>query len=89
MKVVDTYKQNVEVIANDIASYLGRHADAADTLEGITQWWLLRQRIEYSSLQVQEALEYLHDQGAIFSVKAGGQTIYSAAQSNSFDNHAD
>jgi hypothetical protein len=86
--VVDTYKLNVEIIANDIASYLGRHVDAADTLEGITQWWLLRQRIEYSSLQVQEALEYLRDKGAIRSVKAGGQTIYSAAQPDNIDNHA-
>jgi hypothetical protein len=30
----------VEAIASEIIEYLRSHPDAADTAEGITQWWL-------------------------------------------------
>ena len=78
--MVKNSERDMQQIADDITNYLARHANAADTLEGITKWWLLRQRIEDSSVQVQQALEYLCDKGEIKSVQAGGKTIYSAAQ---------
>lgn len=78
--MVKSAERDMQQIADDITNYLARHANAADTLEGITKWWLLRQRIEDTSVQVQQALEYLCDKGEIKSVRAGGKTIYSAAQ---------
>lgn len=86
--MAETYKRDVKQIADDIASYLERHKDAADTLEGITQWWLLRQRIEDTSVQVLEALEYLHEKGIVKSITTRGKTVYSAVRDKPKKNHA-
>ena len=54
-------KDETEVIriASEIKRYLGNHPQGGDTLDGITQWWIQRQRIEESSLLVKQALDYL------------------------------
>jgi hypothetical protein len=33
-------------VAAELLAYLSRHPNAADTLEGIMNWWLPRQRYE-------------------------------------------
>ena len=43
-------------IAKEIMDYLTKNPDAADTLEAVTEWWLLEQKIEYESTKVKEAL---------------------------------
>lgn len=42
-----------------ILSYLAEHPQAADTIEGIAQWWLQDPQLEQSGNQLQEALDYL------------------------------
>jgi hypothetical protein len=37
-----------EKLSEMILSYLRRHPDAGDTLEGITKWWLELERIDTS-----------------------------------------
>ena len=32
-------------VAKDILAYLAEHPQAMDTLEGIAEWWLMRQHI--------------------------------------------
>lgn len=49
----------IRCIAKEIKQYLGDHSNAADTLEGITVWWLFRQGFE--APKVQQALDYLVD----------------------------
>lgn len=50
---------DVDQLAGEILRYLGRHRSAADTAEGITQWWIKRQRLEDSLIWVQDALDRL------------------------------
>lgn len=77
--VAEKYGQDVLKIADEIAAYLNTHQDAADTLEGVIKWWVLRQRIEEASEKVQSAIEYLCDKGIVKEVAmAGGEPIYAA-----------
>jgi hypothetical protein len=49
-------------LAHDVLAYLVAHADAQDTLEGITEWWLVEQEIQYHATAVKEAVGDLVDQ---------------------------
>ena len=64
-------------MANAIKQYLNEHPQAADTLEGIVHWWLLRQRYERAVSLVDDALELLVQQGVLSKIVSNGsQTIY-------------
>jgi hypothetical protein len=52
-------------IAREIMAYLAEHPDAQDTLDGIVQWWLLEQRIQYQKTMVKETLGELVKTGFI------------------------
>lgn len=45
--------------ASQILSYLTRHPGATDTLEGIAEWWILRERIEQGVEETAHALDFL------------------------------
>jgi DNA-binding transcriptional regulator PaaX len=62
-------------ISQDILEYLGTHPDASDTLEGITEWWLLTQRISYEMRKVREAVSKLVKHGWIVEIKGSDGTI--------------
>jgi hypothetical protein len=61
-------------IAKEILDYLFKHPDASDTLEGITEWWLLSQRISYEMKRVKTALLKLVEEGWIIEVKGKNST---------------
>lgn len=68
---------DVARMANAITQYLNKHPQAADTLEGIVHWWLLRQRYERAVTLVGDALELLVQQGILSKIVShGSQTIY-------------
>ena len=48
-----------------VLAYLEAHPSAADTLEGITAWWLEQRRIRYGVEIVSGALERLISGGAV------------------------
>ena len=54
-----------EKISRMIISYLRRNLEAGDTLEGITKWWLEREKIEHSVDEVANVLEDLTEAGII------------------------
>jgi len=56
-------------LAEKILRYLQAHPNASDTLLGIMEWWLLKQRIEIAANDVQKALDQLVVRG--FVLKAG------------------
>ena len=56
-------------VSNSILAYLAKHPDAQDTVEGITDWWLLQRRIEVESSLVQQALLELTQNGLILERK--------------------
>jgi len=65
-------------IADQIVSYLTNHPYAADTLEGITEWWLPSQQMSASSALVQQALDYLVANSFVkIKVNLSGKKVYS------------
>ena len=63
-------------IAGEIMDYLSKNPDAADTLEAVTQWWLLEQKIEYELTKVKEALDELEENGLVKKVRGADSRIY-------------
>lgn len=56
---------DVQQIADEITRYLQEHEGVADTLEGISQWWILRQRLQEERTKVERAMIYLCEQGVV------------------------
>ena len=54
-----------------ILAYLDEHPDAADTVDGIRQWWLLG-GADRSTADVQAALDLLVDRGLVARVEQPG-----------------
>ena len=68
-------------LADEISRYLEAHPGAADSVEGIVRWWLARQRYEFATHKVQEALNYLESRGVVRkSVSSGGRVIYRSSE---------
>ena len=73
--------RDVETVATEIAKYLKQRAHVADTIEGIAQWWLMRQRLWEERQKVEMAVEYLCKQGVIHKrVMKDGSVLYIAAE---------
>lgn len=72
-------RDDIEMLADEISRYLSRHQFAADTVEGICEWWITRQRIEEEQKRVLAALDYLIEHRKITSRHLpDGSLIYSA-----------
>jgi Fe2+ or Zn2+ uptake regulation protein len=68
-----------DIICQLVLGYLREHPHAGDTLEGIREWWMFRQRLNDSAETVQRVLEQLKKTGAIHERKtASGRTLYFA-----------
>ena len=63
-------------ISEEILNYLFKHPDASDTLEGITEWWLLSQRISYEMKRVKAAVFKLVEEGWIIEIKGNKPTVH-------------
>ena len=63
-------------IADEILAYLVKHPEAQDTLEGITEWWLLEQQIKRETAKAKEALEELVAKGLILERRGMDSRIY-------------
>jgi predicted transcriptional regulator len=64
-------------LAREILAYLVDHPEAKDTLEGIVEWWLLRQQIERRVEQARIALAELVECGFIVERKGkDGRSMY-------------
>jgi hypothetical protein len=63
-----------------IEAYLARHAFAADTEDGIVQWWLPEMGVDVPLIEARLALQSLVSQGRIERRSLpGGTVIYRAA----------
>lgn len=60
----DSKRHDVE-IEEAVLSYLGRHPNAADTLDGIANWWLPRQRLVTAQARIEAVLLQLVDEGVL------------------------
>jgi hypothetical protein len=66
-------------IAAAILRYIKAHPDACDTLQGVSEWWLARQRYDDTRRRVRAALQLLLDKGKAEAIPgADGHTVYRA-----------
>ena len=60
-------------------SYLREHPHSGDSVEGISRWWVMRQRISESIYAVGQVLEHLQRAGLIYERRmADGGSVYFA-----------
>ncbi len=57
--------KEISDVEYEILTYMAKHPDAQDTLEGIVQWWLLERNIEHQSALVKKILSDLARKGLI------------------------
>jgi Fe2+ or Zn2+ uptake regulation protein len=70
-----------EEISRKILDYLRKNPDTADTLEGITEWWIESERVDYAVDEVAEILEVLLDKGLLIKTKyKNGSVVYKLAK---------
>ncbi len=72
-------RQDQEILdaATDIQEYLDKHPQSADTLEGVTNWWLPRQHWEKAMIIVSKALDHLVRIGIVEKLgKKDGRPVY-------------
>ena len=71
---------NVPEVAEIIRRYLAERPNAAETVEGVAQWWLTRQRQMDEVEVVRQALSFLEEQGYVVRFQlAGGKTLFRRA----------
>jgi hypothetical protein len=70
-------------LAQQIQEYLELRPQAGDTLEGIANWWLLRQQVNESVEEIKRALAILKTRNVIVEQKWAGRTIYVASKRTS------
>lgn len=72
-----TMKNEDELLSQRIISYLEKHPEAGDTLEGIVTWWLEQERIDRVVDEVADVLRSLEKKGTIQAHRTQtGTTIY-------------
>ena len=60
-----------EETARRILSYLLKHPEARDTIEGMTRWWLLEEEIHERLAEISQGLSSLVRQGLILEERRG------------------
>ena len=69
----------VHQIIAALRGYLARHPDAADTVEGVANWWIPSQRFEMLMPHVERALELLVKQGDLSRhIREDGRCVYTS-----------
>ena len=63
-------------MARAILRYLQDHPDAKDTLEGIAQWWLLKEWTERKYHQIEASLSHLVSRGLVLERRREGMPPY-------------
>ena len=69
----DSPENENKELASDILRYLRSHTEAGDTLEGIAQWWLLREWAERRLHDVEHAIDLLVEAGLVKKKMRSGQ----------------
>ncbi|AKC86775.1 hypothetical protein [Pseudoxanthomonas suwonensis] len=71
----------IERTVSAIEAYLARHPAAADSEQGVAQWWLPAQGLDPPIEHVHRALEILWQRGVIErTAMPDGGTVYRAAR---------
>jgi hypothetical protein len=68
-----------DVLEAEVLAYLAEHPQAMDTLEGIAEWWLQRERIRADVEALSRAIRRLVDRGALQEVGTSDEPSYRLA----------
>ena len=69
-------EEQVTKFAFMILGYLKKNPNAMDTIEGITEWWILSENINLNLTNVQNALDTLLAENLIQKKSYNGQRVY-------------
>lgn len=73
----DTSVGNELEVEHAVLAYLQQHPQAADTLRGIVNWWLPRQRHEIGCRRIEHVLDQLVAEGLLHCDKLpDGEVLY-------------
>jgi hypothetical protein len=67
-------QRHEEKLAEAILEYLAEHPQASDTLEGIAEWWIMRQQIRVEAARVAKVLRRLTESGLVEEIGKGKKT---------------
>jgi hypothetical protein len=70
----------VDDLARLVMGYLREHPDAADTLSGVAEWWVVRQQIRVDLEDLGRALDLLVERGVIEVTGRGPNRRYRLAR---------
>lgn len=71
----------VQAAAEEIEAYLAANRRAAETLQGLVEWWVFRRRFEEAWRTVETAVRHLVSQGRLeANPLPGGDVLYSSKQ---------
>lgn len=59
-----------------VLAYLDDHPTAMDTIDGIAEWWILRQQIDIEVRRVSKVLALLVKEGVLEEVNQSGVRFY-------------
>ena len=69
--------QREEELARCLLDYLEEHPQATDTLEGIAEWWVMREQVRVDVRMLERVLRRLTEQGFLEETHAGSQVRFS------------
>lgn len=64
-KAHDLEPEEVKRVAEEIERYLAMRSGSADTLRGVTHWWLMQQRVIEAERMVEQAIHFLCEEGKL------------------------
>jgi hypothetical protein len=59
-----------------ILDYLAEHPRASDTLDGIAEWWIMRQQLRVEIKTLQKVLRELTNKGLLEKIGEGDEALY-------------
>jgi Fe2+ or Zn2+ uptake regulation protein len=71
----DTLRE--QVLARCVLDYLAAHPRAMDTLEGIAEWWVMREQVRVDLQLLGRVLRQLTEQGLLEEIHSGAEVRFS------------
>lgn len=59
-----------------VRQYLAEHPGAMDTIEGIAEWWLMRERIRIEMQTLMSVINRLTEEGVLERIGSGDEARY-------------
>jgi len=73
--------QREEDLARCVLDYLSEHPQATDTLEGIAEWWVMREQVRVDVKLLERVLHCLTERGFLEEIHGGAQVRFSLKKS--------